>query len=132
MRCFSLIMLLGARMKSPIHFVSSAVLLLALIGAASVPLAVADEVLAERAGCSGCHGVAGQGTGPTYEAIALRYKGETGARELLSEKLAAGGAGNWTDETGGLSMPPYSNLLSSEEIRALVDWILAQEAREVQ
>ena len=115
-------------MKSPFRFVSSAVLLLALIGAASVPLALADEALAERAGCTGCHGAAGQGTGPTYEAIASRYKGETGARELLSEKVAKGGAGNWREETGGLSMPPYSNLLSSEEVLTLVDWILAREA----
>jgi cytochrome c len=115
-------------MKSPFRFVSSAVLLLVLSGAASGTLAVADEALAERAGCTGCHGVAGQGTGPTYEAIALRYKGETGARELLGEKVATGGAGNWTEETGGLGMPPYSNLLSSEEILTLVDWILAREA----
>jgi hypothetical protein len=27
-------------------------------------------------------------------------------------------------------MPPYSNLLSAEEIQALVDWILAQEEHE--
>ena len=88
--------------------------------------ALADEALAERFGCTGCHGVAGQGTGPTYEAIALRYHGVAGAREILSEKVATGGAGNWAKETGGVGMPRYSILLSSEEIQALVDWVLAQ------
>jgi cytochrome c len=108
----------------------SVFLLSLLIVVAGAAAAVADEALAERAGCMNCHSVSEPGLGPSYEDIASRYRGEATARGLLSEKLATGGAGNWTDETGGLSMPPYSNLLSSEEIQALVDWILALEARE--
>lgn len=107
-------------------------LLSVFMSVAGASSAVADEALAERAGCMNCHSASEPGLGPTYRDIASRFRGETTARGLLSEKLATGGAGNWTDETGGLSMPPYSNLLSSEEIRALVDWILAQEVREDQ
>jgi cytochrome c len=118
-------------MKSVSPLVSpSAFLLPVFMGVAGASVAVADEALAERAGCMSCHSASEPGLGPAYEDIASRYRGETTARGLLSEKLATGGAGNWTDETGGLSMPPYSNLLSSEEIRALVDWILAQGTRE--
>lgn len=104
----------------------SVVLLSVFMGVVGASAAVADEVLAERAGCMNCHSASEPGLGPAYEDIASRYLGETTARGLLSEKLATGGAGNWTDETGGLSMPPYSNLLSFDEIQALVDWILAQ------
>jgi cytochrome c len=108
----------------------SVFLLSVVVVGAAASAAVADEALAERAGCMNCHSASEPGLGPTYEDIASRYRGEATARSLLSEKLATGGAGNWTDETGGLSMPPYSNLLSAEEIQALVDWILAQEEHE--
>jgi cytochrome c len=98
-----------------------------LMSVVGMPAALADAALAERFGCTSCHGGAGQGTGPTYDAIALRYRGVAGAREILSEKVATGGGGNWAEETGGVGMPPYSILLSAEEIQALVDWILAQD-----
>ena len=87
----------------------------------------ADEVLALRAGCGDCHGVDGQGTGPTYREIAARYQQDAAARSPLIAKVAQGGGGNWAEVTGDLPMPPYSNLLSAEEIASIIDWILLQE-----
>jgi len=99
---------------------------LLLVAAAGLPDAVADEALAQRAGCMNCHSMSEPGLGPAYRDIASRYRDDVAARGALSEKMASGGGGNWTEQTGGKSMPPYSNLLSTEEIQALVDWVLAQ------
>lgn len=96
------------------------------VGFVGASTAGADEALAERAGCMSCHSTSEPGIGPAYQDIASRYRGDATARDSLTEKMATGGAGNWAEETGGLSMPPYSNLLSTEEIQALVDWILSQ------
>ena len=93
--------------------------------AAGLP-AIADEVLATRAGCTDCHGVDGKGTGPTSREIAARYRRDAAARSLLIEKVSQGGGGTWAEVTGGLPMPPYSNLLSVGEIDSILNWILAQ------
>ena len=116
-------------MKPPAAFRPPALLLSIFLGTACAPAAFADEALAERAGCMNCHSVSEKGLGPSYTVIATRYRGALAARAMLSERIATGGKGNWTQETGGLSMPPYSNLLSTEEIRTLVEWILAQGTR---
>ena len=96
------------------------------IGLASASAAVADEALAQRAGCMNCHSLSEPGIGPAYQDIASRYRDDAAARDTLSQKMATGGGGNWAARTGGKSMPPYSNLLSTGEIQALVDWVLSQ------
>lgn len=89
-------------------------------------LAQVDDSFVDRAGCMQCHGTATQGTGPTFKEIAQRYQGSDSDRAQMRVKILNGGSGNWSEVTGGKAMPPYSNLLSAEEIDGLVDWILAR------
>lgn len=86
--------------------------------------ALANESLAQKSGCLGCHSVDKQVVGPAFNAVAAKYKGDAGARDALIEKVKKGGKGNWTDVTGGISMPPYSPRVSDADIEQLVDWVL--------
>jgi cytochrome c len=47
--------------------------------------------------CRACHVATGKAVGPSYAAIALRYRGTEGAVKRLAEKVIAGGAGIWGD-----------------------------------
>ncbi|MEM7281618.1 MAG: c-type cytochrome [Pseudomonadota bacterium] len=85
-----------------------------------------DDSFVERAGCVQCHGAANQGTGPSFDEIAQRYEGSDSDRAQMRETVLNGGSGNWSKVTGGKAMPPYSNLLSAEEVDALIDWVLAR------
>jgi cytochrome c551/c552 len=88
--------------------------------------ALADEALAARSGCLECHSVDAKKIGPAYRDVATRYRSDPRAPDLLREKVRKGGKGNWTNVTGGVPMPPFSALLSEDEIRALVSWVLAR------
>lgn len=88
---------------------------------------LANEALAERAGCLQCHGVSQKIVGPAYRDVANRYADQPGVAQVLQSKVKFGGKGNWVEVTGGITMPPYSGLLNDDEIRILVDWILSQQ-----
>ena len=86
--------------------------------------ALANESLAQKSGCLGCHSVNKRVVGPAFNDVTAKYKGDAGARDALIEKVKKGGKGNWTDVTGGISMPPYSPRVSDADIEQLVDWVL--------
>ena len=90
----------------------------------SLGQALADESLAQKSGCLACHSIDQKVVGPAFRDIAAKYKGDAQARSALTEKVKKGGKGNWTDVTGGISMPPYSPRVSDANIEQLVDWIL--------
>lgn len=81
--------------------------------------AQADEALAKKHNCLICHQIDKQAVGPSYQAIAAKYKGQTGAAALLADKVKKGGAGAW----GPVPMPPNA-AVPDADIRKLVDWIL--------
>lgn len=82
---------------------------------------------AKAAGCTACHSLEAKLVGPAWRDIAVRYRDEAGARELLIDKVKQGGSGNWTEVTGGIPMPPNSPRVSDEDIAGLVDFLLALE-----
>ena len=88
--------------------------------------ASADEALAKRSGCLRCHSVDMKVVGPAYRDVAMKYRRDPRARQILIDKVSKGGKGNWTQITGGVPMPPHSSLLNEEEIAKLVDWILSR------
>ncbi|GHA43609.1 hypothetical protein GCM10008927_05410 [Amylibacter ulvae] len=102
------------------------VLLTPLAICASFAQAQIDQSFVDRVGCVQCHGTENRTNGPSFEQIARRYQINDLDRTQLQDIILNGGKGNWTEITGGLTMPPYSNLLSRAEIDALVDWILTQ------
>lgn len=90
----------------------------------------ADEGLdlARQSGCLACHSIENKIVGPAWRNVAARYRGDSEARAMLIDKVKRGGKStNWTKETGGIPMPPYSPRVSDVNIEALVDFILALE-----
>lgn len=68
-----------------------------------------------------CHAAERRMIGPPYRDIAARYANDPAAVRVLSEKILAGGSGNW----GQMPMPPQA--LSQEDVEALVRWILSHQ-----
>jgi cytochrome c len=69
--------------------------------------------------CSACHAPNAKLVGPSIADIASKYKGQSGAQEMLMAKVKNGGSGVW----GAIPMPPQPQL-SDEDRGALVRWVL--------
>ena len=67
-----------------------------------------------------CHGVNNKIVGPGYNEVVARYKDQPDAEGKLIAKVKAGGQGVW----GSIPMPPNGHL-KDEEIKTLVQWIMA-------
>lgn len=99
----------------------------ALLLAGQAALAADMPASATSAGCIACHKIDQKLVGPAWHDVAMKYNGDPAARAALIDKVRLGGAGNWTEVTGGVPMPPYSPRVSDEDIAALIDFILALE-----
>jgi cytochrome c len=100
--------------------------LLTMIAAAAVLLAgnayAGDaKELAQKSGCLACHSVDKKVLGPSYKDVAAKYKGDKGAEAKLVAKVKAGGSGTW----GPMPMPANSPQVKDEDIKSIVQWILA-------
>jgi len=97
-------------------------LMLAISIASICTGAHADEELMRRGGCTGCHEVDEKLIGPAYRDVATRYRNQPEALQGLFKKVRAGGKGSW----GDTPMPPNGeDKLSNDELRKLLQWILA-------
>jgi cytochrome c len=68
-----------------------------------------------------CHHAEEKRVGPSYAAIAERYRGDEGALQTLTERARAGGSGHW----GPAPMPPVTeDQLSDEDLKTVVAWVL--------
>lgn len=72
--------------------------------------------------CSACHAPNAKLVGPSITDIAAKYKGQSGAQEILMAKVKNGGSGVW----GAIPMPPQSQL-SDEDRAILVRWMLTEQ-----
>lgn len=83
--------------------------------------------LARMNGCIDCHRINATVIGPSWSAIAERYKDapREAARALLIDSVKKGSVGKWTTWKGGDGMPPLEKRVSSEHIEQLVDYILS-------
>jgi cytochrome c len=75
--------------------------------------------LMQKYGCAACHEIDRPLVGPSYKAIAARYRMDTQAQEKLFLKIKNGGAGVW----GEIPMPPNPNI-SDQDIQKLLEWML--------
>ena len=87
----------------------------------SPPAASADEALARASRCDSCHAGSRKLIGPSYAAIAERYRGRPEAAAVLVVKVRRGGAGAW----GAVPMPANTQV-SEADAQRLVAWILAR------
>jgi cytochrome c len=100
-----------------------AVVCAALAAAFALPtVASANEKLAQASGCMTCHTVDKKIIGPGFKDVANKYRGNKGAEADLIKKVKGGTKGNW----GDIPMPPNAHV-KDEDIKTLVEWILAQK-----
>ncbi len=93
-----------------------------LLVAAQAGAADAAEALAQKSGCLACHSVDKKIIGPAYKDVAAKYKGDKTAEAKLIEKVKKGGSGVW----GPMPMPANSPQVKDEDIKTLVEWVLAR------
>ncbi len=93
------------------------------LGHQQVSAAVTGKALTQGMDCKTCHKEAEASIGPTYLAVAEKYKGQSDAVSYLQKKIIAGGSGVW----GEVVMPAHPNVTSDESrqialyIQSLVD-----------
>ena len=83
--------------------------------------AFANQALAQKSGCLACHAIDKKVLGPALKDVAAKYKGDKSAEAKLVAKVKAGGSGVW----GPMPMPANSPQVKDEDIKSIVQWILA-------
>jgi cytochrome c len=83
--------------------------------------ASAEEALARKNGCLGCHAINEKVLGPSFVDVAKRYAGKPDAADSVARSIVAGAKGAW----GSVPMPPNPQLTAAEAA-ALTAWVLAQ------
>ena len=78
--------------------------------------------LASEKGCFECHALGQTEVGPSFRAVARRYRFDPEARAHLPYVIRGGSAGHWGER---FAMWPQARL-SDAEVRQLVDWVLSQ------
>lgn len=83
--------------------------------------------LAQMNGCIECHTVTTSSFGPSWMAIAARYKAAPRAetRDLLIDSVMNGSKGKWISWRGDEGMPPLRKRVVKEDVEELVDFILS-------
>lgn len=104
-------MIIGTRM-------APGCLLLAI--ALSSASAHAENALAAKYGCLGCHASASKLVGPAYQDVAAKYADDKQAVEHLVASIRNGGSGRW----GDMAMPPQPQVKEADA-KKLAAWILA-------
>ncbi len=107
-------------MKATWLSISAAAML--VLGSAQVSAAEMPP-LAKASGCTACHAIDKKIVGPSWQAIADKYKGSDAKADLIA-KVKAGGKGNWEEVTKGVPMPPYSPRVADADIEKLVDFVI--------
>ncbi len=100
--------------------ISSKLAVLLVAAALAVP-AMASPQLATQAGCTTCHMADKPMVGPSWHAIAAKYKGQPNAAALMAERVRKGGVNVW----GKVPMPPTpADKLKDADLKVLVSWLL--------
>ncbi len=107
------------KMKVIAMVAGAALLSLGLAGNAA---AEDGPTLAKTKNCLACHQIDTKVVGPAYKDVAAKYKGDAAAEDMLVNKVLEGGTGVW----GQVPMPPNKAMVTPEEARTLVKWVLSQ------
>ena len=80
-----------------------------------------DLPAAAKKKCGTCHSVDHKGIGPSYKAIAEKYKGDSEAASKLAANISKGGALGWNMG----KMPPRGIGAKEDEIKAMAEYIVS-------
>ena len=86
--------------------------------------AVAAKKLARADSCLRCHAVGKKKEGPSYQAVAYKYKGQADAADKLYVHLTSGEKVKLSD--GHEENHKVAKAKDEAEVRNLIAWILAQ------
>ena len=75
--------------------------------------------IAKQSACLGCHATNKKIVGPSFQAVAEKYKSDPNAQAFLKNKIAKGGSGSW-----GVVPMPANAKLSDADLSTLTSWIL--------
>jgi len=75
------------------------------------------KALMAASDCKSCHLINKTAVGPSFTAIANRYKVQKGSTDKLSKKIIAGGAGSWGTDHVMSAHPQLSNADTKEIVR---------------
>ncbi|MBL0744338.1 ThuA domain-containing protein [Chryseolinea lacunae] len=84
----------------------------------NVPIGYA---LIQASDCKACHTIDKPSVGPTYTAVAQRYKGKPEAIDMLTKKVIAGGGGTWGKEHVMSAHPQ----LDARDVTEMVKYIIS-------
>ena len=101
-------------------YLSLCAVLFSASGAAHALDAAAAVDLAKANGCYSCHAAAEKVVGPSFVAIADKYKGDKDAIASLVQSIQYGSKGKW----GRIPMPAYPSM-SVGDIKTLAQWVMA-------
>ncbi len=93
--------------------------------ASSKDLIAQGEALINSNDCRTCHTNENRIVGPSYNEVAAKYPFNQASVSTLSEKVIAGGSGNW----GDIPMTPHPNL-SKPDSEKMVHFILSLDGEE--
>ena len=94
----------------------------ALLAAAAVAPAMADQALATAKNCMTCHAVDKKLVGPAYKEVATKYANDKGAADKLAQKIIKGGSGVW----GPVPMPANTQV-NDAEAKKLAAWVMGMK-----
>lgn len=86
--------------------------------------AVAAKKLARQESCLRCHAVDKKKEGPSYQAVAYKYKGQSDAQGKLVEHITVGDRVKLSD--GHMEDHKITKTKDAERINNLIAWILTQ------
>ncbi len=79
----------------------------------------ADQALAMKSGCMGCHKPDQKLVGPAFKDVAAKYAGQAGIVDTLTARVKTGSpGGNW----GDAAMPPSP--APEADVKQVVTWIM--------
>ncbi len=84
---------------------------------AALPL---GYTLIANSDCKACHTIDKISVGPSYRAVAEKYKGQPGSVSTLSKKIISGGGGNWGKEHVMAAHPQISSQDANEMVRYIL------------
>lgn len=80
----------------------------------------ANEAIAQKSGCLGCHSVDKRVVGKAYRDVARKYRRNPFATQILRYKVR-----NGAGKHKRIPMPPHDEKqISDAELSAVIDWIL--------
>jgi cytochrome c len=88
--------------------------------AQAADMATLGQQVAKGSDCLSCHAVDHKVVGPAFDAVAARYAGKPGAKQMLMNAVKNGHVGTW----GKIPMPPHPQL-SQKQLDEVITWVLS-------